>query len=141
MVLFIFSLSQSLSPIVRTSISSPASQPSYLTTTSGLSDGGGGSVSNMDQSLSLLDDLNINIESFQNDFECNVDEVIRHELSIGGSLDFNFSGTGANGVLTSMPSSQTSSAAAAAAAATTAAAAAATSNRGQASYNDHSWVH
>lgn len=95
----------------------------------------------MDQSLNLLDDLNINIESFDNDFECNVDEVIRHELSIGGSLDFNFSATGANGVLTSTPSSQTSSAAAAAAAATTAAAAAASSNRGQASYNDRSWVH
>ncbi|KAK7604064.1 hypothetical protein V9T40_004337 [Parthenolecanium corni] len=138
---FLTDLKSSLSPIVRTSNSSAASHQSFLTTTSGLNDGCGGGGSLMDQSLNLLDDLNINIESFDNDFECNVDEVIRHELSIGGSLDFNFSATGANGVLTSTPSSQTSSAAAAAAAATTAAAAAASSNRGQASYNDRSWVH
>lgn len=40
----------------------------------------------------LLDDLNINIESLQGGFDCNVDEVIKHELSMEGSLDFNFSG-------------------------------------------------
>ncbi|KRT81762.1 hypothetical protein AMK59_5343 [Oryctes borbonicus] len=39
---------------------------------------------------SVLDDLNINIESLQGGFDCNVDEVIKHELSIEGSLDFNF---------------------------------------------------
>lgn len=36
---------------------------------------------------SLLDDLNLNIEG---GFECNVDEVIERELSLEGSLDFNF---------------------------------------------------
>lgn len=40
----------------------------------------------------ILDDLNINIESLQGGFDCNVDEVIKHELSMDGSLDFNFSG-------------------------------------------------
>lgn len=39
---------------------------------------------------SVLDDLNINIESLQGGFDCNVDEVIKHELSMEGSLDFNF---------------------------------------------------
>ncbi|RZF40582.1 hypothetical protein LSTR_LSTR007465 [Laodelphax striatellus] len=38
---------------------------------------------------SLIDDLNLNIETFDG-FECNVDEVIKHELSMEGSLDFNF---------------------------------------------------
>lgn len=40
----------------------------------------------------ILDDLNINIESLQGGFDCNVDEVIKHELSMEGSLDFNFTG-------------------------------------------------
>lgn len=35
----------------------------------------------------LLDDLNLNIEG---GFDCNVDEVIKQELSLEGSLDFNF---------------------------------------------------
>lgn len=39
----------------------------------------------------LLDDLNLNIESLHGGFDCNVDEVIKHELSMDGSLDFNFS--------------------------------------------------
>ncbi|KAK0076267.1 hypothetical protein PV325_005671 [Microctonus aethiopoides] len=38
----------------------------------------------------LLDDLNINIEGLQGGFDCNVDEVIKHELSMDGTLDFNF---------------------------------------------------
>ncbi|XP_032687552.1 forkhead box protein O isoform X2 [Odontomachus brunneus] len=38
----------------------------------------------------LLDDLNINIESMHGGFDCNVEEVIKHELSMGGTLDFNF---------------------------------------------------
>ncbi|XP_026755447.1 forkhead box protein O isoform X2 [Galleria mellonella] len=33
----------------------------------------------------------INIESLEHGFDCNVDEVIKHELSMDGSLDFNFS--------------------------------------------------
>ncbi|CAK9803937.1 Forkhead box protein O [Anthophora plagiata] len=38
----------------------------------------------------LLDDLNINIESLHGGFDCNVEEVIKHELSMDGTLDFNF---------------------------------------------------
>ncbi|XP_034952403.1 forkhead box protein O [Chelonus insularis] len=38
----------------------------------------------------LLDDLNINIEGLHGGFDCNVDEVIKHELSLDGTLDFNF---------------------------------------------------
>ncbi|XP_008201201.1 forkhead box protein O isoform X2 [Tribolium castaneum] len=38
----------------------------------------------------VLDDLNINVESFQGGFDCNVEELIKHELSMEGSLDFNF---------------------------------------------------
>ncbi|CAO1428270.1 unnamed protein product [Diamesa serratosioi] len=37
-----------------------------------------------------LDDLSLNLESFQGGLDCNVDEVIKHELSMGGPLDFNF---------------------------------------------------
>jgi forkhead box protein O3 len=39
----------------------------------------------------LLDDLNLNIETLHGGFDCNVEEVIKHELSMDGSLDFNFS--------------------------------------------------
>ncbi|XP_065220562.1 forkhead box protein O [Planococcus citri] len=101
-------IKQSLSPITRSSNSSPATQ--YLT--------------GMDQSLNLLDDLNINIEALHTDFECNVDEVIRHELSIGGSLDFNFGAaiTGQN-----PPTTQNTSSA--------------TASHGQPTFNGHSWVH
>lgn len=41
-------------------------------------------------SSTLLDDLNINVESLQGGFDCNVEELIKHELSMEGSLDFNF---------------------------------------------------
>lgn len=48
----------------------------------------------------ILDDLNINIESLHGGFDCNVEEVIKHELSMDGTLDFNFQqsvmGTAAN---------------------------------------------
>uniref|UniRef100_A0AAU7B950 Forkhead box protein O n=1 Tax=Pyrrhocoris apterus TaxID=37000 RepID=A0AAU7B950_PYRAP len=42
---------------------------------------------------SMLDDLNINIETLplHGGFDCNVEEVIKHELSLDGTLDFNFS--------------------------------------------------
>ncbi|XP_018318458.1 forkhead box protein O isoform X2 [Agrilus planipennis] len=40
-----------------------------------------------------IDDLNINIESLPGGFDCNIDEVIKHELSMEGSLDFNFANT------------------------------------------------
>ncbi|CAG4916405.1 unnamed protein product [Colias eurytheme] len=36
----------------------------------------------------LAEDLNI--ETLEHSFDCNVDEVIKHELSMDGSLDFNF---------------------------------------------------
>ncbi|XP_053603612.1 forkhead box protein O isoform X1 [Plodia interpunctella] len=36
----------------------------------------------------LVEDLNI--ESLEPGFDCNVDEVIKHELSMDGTLDFNF---------------------------------------------------
>lgn len=41
----------------------------------------------------MLDDLNINIETLplHGGFDCNVEEVIKHELSLDGTLDFNFS--------------------------------------------------
>ncbi|XP_076289941.1 forkhead box, sub-group O [Lasioglossum baleicum] len=41
-------------------------------------------------SSTILDDLNINIESLHGGFDCNVEEVIKHELSMDGTLDFNF---------------------------------------------------
>lgn len=37
----------------------------------------------------LLDDLNINIETLHG-FDCDIDEVIKHELLINGTLDINF---------------------------------------------------
>ena len=40
----------------------------------------------------MPNDLDLNLDSLQGGFEdCNVDEVIKHELSMDGSLDFNFS--------------------------------------------------
>lgn len=45
----------------------------------------------------VLDDLNINVESFQGGFDCNVEELIKHELSMEGSLDFNFPNQQQNG--------------------------------------------
>lgn len=38
-------------------------------------------------SSNLYDELNINLDNFPP--ECNVDEVIKHEVSLGGCLDFN----------------------------------------------------
>lgn len=38
----------------------------------------------------ILDDFNINIETLHGGFDCNVDEVIKHELSMDETLDFNF---------------------------------------------------
>lgn len=38
----------------------------------------------------LAEDLNLNIETLDHGFDCNVEEVIKHELSMDGSLDFNF---------------------------------------------------
>ena len=39
----------------------------------------------------MPNDLELNLDSLQGGFDCNVDEVIKHELSMDGSLDFNFS--------------------------------------------------
>lgn len=38
----------------------------------------------------LPNDLDFNFDSLQGGLECDVDQVIRHELSVDGSLDFNF---------------------------------------------------
>ncbi|KAJ8664322.1 hypothetical protein QAD02_005984 [Eretmocerus hayati] len=38
----------------------------------------------------LLDDLNINIEGLSSFGDCDIDEVIKHELQINGTLDINF---------------------------------------------------
>jgi len=38
----------------------------------------------------LPNDLDLNFDSLQGGLECDVDSVIRHELSVDGSLDFNF---------------------------------------------------
>ncbi|CAO1434856.1 unnamed protein product [Diamesa hyperborea] len=43
-----------------------------------------------------LDDLSLSLESFQGGLDCNVDEVIKHELSMGGPLDFNFQNSNNN---------------------------------------------
>ncbi|XP_076257658.1 forkhead box, sub-group O isoform X7 [Rhynchophorus ferrugineus] len=42
--------------------------------------------------LNVGDDLNINVESLQGGFDCNVEDIIQHELNAEGCLDFNFSG-------------------------------------------------
>ncbi|XP_060526261.1 forkhead box protein O isoform X4 [Cylas formicarius] len=42
--------------------------------------------------LNSNDDLNINVDTFQGGFDCNVEEIIRNELTMEGSLDFNFTG-------------------------------------------------
>lgn len=49
--------------------------------------------------VSMLDEVNINIETLplHGGFDCNVDEVIKHELSLDGTLDFNFTGGGGGG--------------------------------------------
>ncbi|XP_063704582.1 forkhead box protein O isoform X2 [Culicoides brevitarsis] len=41
-------------------------------------------------SPSNVDDLNIDVDGLQGGLECNVDEIIKQEFSIDGSLDFNF---------------------------------------------------
>ncbi|XP_053212153.1 forkhead box protein O-like isoform X2 [Panonychus citri] len=38
----------------------------------------------------LPNDLDLNMDSLQGGLECDVDQVIRHELSVEGNLDFNF---------------------------------------------------
>lgn len=38
----------------------------------------------------IIDDLNLNIETMHGGFDCNVDEIIKHEMSVDGTLDFNF---------------------------------------------------
>ncbi|XP_030755757.1 forkhead box protein O isoform X2 [Sitophilus oryzae] len=42
--------------------------------------------------LNVSDDLNINVESLQGGFDCNVDDIIQQELNAEGCLDFNFGG-------------------------------------------------
>lgn len=40
--------------------------------------------------LPPFDDFNINFDNKYPPVECNVDEVLKHEVSLGGCLDFNF---------------------------------------------------
>ncbi|KAJ8953776.1 hypothetical protein NQ318_015435 [Aromia moschata] len=42
-------------------------------------------------SSTAIDEININVDSLQGGFDCNVDEVINHTLNMDGNLDFNFS--------------------------------------------------
>uniref|UniRef100_A0AAU7YTS5 Forkhead box protein O n=1 Tax=Cacopsylla chinensis TaxID=471117 RepID=A0AAU7YTS5_9HEMI len=52
-----------------------------------------------------IDDF-LSIDSLQGNFECNVDEVIRHEISLEGDLDFNFPPSNSSPMMTSSASSQ-----------------------------------
>lgn len=45
----------------------------------------------------ILDDLNINVESLQGGFDCDIEELIKHELNMEGNLDFNFPNQQQNG--------------------------------------------
>ncbi|XP_076352156.1 forkhead box protein O3-like isoform X2 [Tachypleus tridentatus] len=38
----------------------------------------------------LPNDLDLNMDTLEGDLECDVDQVIRHELNVDGNLDFNF---------------------------------------------------
>lgn len=46
----------------------------------------------------LPNDLDLNMDSLQGGLECDVDQVIRHELSVEGNLDFNFESMQASNV-------------------------------------------
>ncbi|XP_013778826.1 forkhead box protein O-like [Limulus polyphemus] len=40
--------------------------------------------------IALPNDLDLNMDILEGDLECDVDQVIRHELNVDGNLDFNF---------------------------------------------------
>ncbi|GAB6032533.1 hypothetical protein CHUAL_011426 [Chamberlinius hualienensis] len=44
----------------------------------------------MGQLLSMPNDLELSLDTLQGGLECDVDQVINHELSVDGNLDFNF---------------------------------------------------
>lgn len=46
---------------------------------------------------SLPQDLDLEPTLFNSGLECDVDQVLRHELSVEGNLDFNFENSGMNG--------------------------------------------
>lgn len=97
-----------------------------LNTSSSLSSLGSTASQFMGHILSLNNSLpnDLDFDSIHGGLECDVDQVIRHELSVDGNLDFNFDSIhGSNTSNTSVPTSMTTAAAAAAAAAS------------------HSWVH
>jgi forkhead box protein O3 len=75
------SSSLAISPVVTTSSSSVTS----LGTTASQVMGHLLSLNNP-----LPNDLDLNFDSLQGGLECDVDSVIRHELSVDGTLDFNF---------------------------------------------------
>lgn len=64
----------------------------------------------------LPNDLDLNFDSLQGGLECDVDQVIRHELSVDGNLDFNFESIHGANTATSVSTSMASAAAAVAAA-------------------------
>lgn len=96
----------------------------------------------------MMEDLNLNIESLEHGgFDCNVDEVIKHELSMDGSLDFNFPQSAPQQVAPSAQSDATSQAGAAYQHAPTAVSTAVTiddalmTQQRQPTYSAPSWVH
>ncbi|XP_013782300.1 forkhead box protein O-like [Limulus polyphemus] len=44
----------------------------------------------MPSSNPLPNDLDLNMDTLEGDLECDVDQLIRHELNVDGNLDFNF---------------------------------------------------
>ncbi|KAL1512876.1 hypothetical protein ABEB36_002388 [Hypothenemus hampei] len=42
--------------------------------------------------LNVSEDLNIHVDSLPGEFDCNVEDIIQHELNAEGCLDFNFTG-------------------------------------------------
>lgn len=72
----------------------------------------------------LPNDLDLNLDSLQGGLECDVDQVIRHELSMEGTLDFNFDGVHGSSSAQSVQPSMTNSPQSAASTVST-----------------HSWVH
>ncbi|XP_063924514.1 forkhead box protein O-like [Zophobas morio] len=49
------------------------------------------SVHTPHEQIPVVNDLNINVESLQGGLDCNVEDLIKYELSVDGNLDFNFS--------------------------------------------------
>lgn len=74
----------------------PATLPTVVTTVQGVNSSVNMLTSAINSSMMPFgcDDDLVNIESLQGGFDCNVDELIKHELNMDGSLDFNFPPSG-----------------------------------------------